>query len=1453
MRNFLPTKNVCFGVIFFAALIFVFVGAPKVFAAPPFSPYAPGETTNPSCGPTDPNCTVTPPLAATTTLTTGSVPFIGNASGTVYENNANLFWNNTTDRFGIGTAAPATTLEVNGNIRDDNVLNAPCIGTDSLGDLIVGTCTGGGSSSSSFIVTAPITYNASTTAIGLNYANSNGPGGINLENIFGSLEASLATTSISQFVNDAGYVTSTNSGVSSFNTQTGAATYSVTCVSGCSATTSTTGTALTVTGGGTGALSTSSAVTAFNFPYWSNITGGLSGTSTLFFSSSTGNVGIGMAAPATKLDVNGDITDENIISSPFLATNGTGKLIAVTTATLRGYTDSFGYATSSAGLSSYNVTSANPFISVSTTTTSAALTFSTSSFGSNAFNSTAFLATSTGLTTANFATTSISQFANDAGYITTSTNNFGGLTNASITAISPIVWSSTSTISCPTCLSGSQTVTLTGAVTGSGTTSIATTFTTSTLYGLFSGGAPITFNTSTGAIGWTNSLGYITTSSISINGVQGNVFTGLATSTGIASYNVTSANPFISVSTTTTSAALTFSTSSFGSNAFNSTAFLSTSTGLTAANFATTSVSQFANDAGYISSLSGALLSTNNLSDLASATAARSNLGLGSAATHPTTDFLASSTAYVSTFNGASGAVTGIATNTGNWAGTWQGVNSSSFYLASNPSNYISTSTGLTTANFATTSISQWANDAHYITTSTNNFGGITLNSLSGAAPITYNTSTGAIGWTNSLGYITTSSISINGVQGNVFTGLATSTGIPSYTVTSANPFISISTTTTSAALTFSTSSFGSNAFTSTAYYPNANPSSFIALTALSASGTPLTYNSSTGIFTFTNPGYLTSLSGALLAANNLSDLASATAARSNLGLGSIATHSAGDYLASSTAFVSTFNGASGAVTGIATNTGNWAGTWQGVNSSSFYLASNPSNYISTSTGLTTANFATTSISQWANDAHYITTSTNNFGGLTNASITALSPILWSSTSTISCPTCLTSNQTVTLTGAVTGSGTTSIATTFTTSTLYALFSATNPITYNTSTGAIGWTNSNNYISSSTGNGLYLQIANNLSELTNTSTARTNLGLGSAATHPATDFLASSTTYVASLLSTTTAGGINFSATTGSNITGILNSLAITQFTGVLPIANGGSNATSAAAALANFGGISTSTYNASITIATAAPLGGGGSLSNGTTLNLTCTGCLTSLSGAMLVANNGSDINNTSTFRTNLGLGSIATHPTTDFLSSSTAYVSTFNGTSSVINFNVIGTGNVTTSVATSGGNTTTTISLTGVIPAANGGTATTTALGADAFSTSTIYGAGAYLGTSGSNLTVSSTLASSTWNFVIDNATTTNNTTNIMEWTTPQSVNINSIACHDTVATTTIYFFIPTSDTATTNSSTILSSFTCGIGGQTTSTNLTYPAGQAFIVEVTSTVGTPVTTPVHITYTKL
>lgn len=48
----------------------------------------------------------------------------------------------------------------------------------------------------------------------------------------------------------------------------------------------------------------------------------------------------------------------------------------------------------------------------------------------------------------------------------------------------------------------------------------------------------------------------------------------------------------------------------------------------------------------------------------------------------------------------------------------------------------------------------------------------------------------------------------------------------------------------------------GSNAFTSTSYYPNSNPSSYIPLTAISSTATGLTYTNTTGVFSLTS-GYI--------------------------------------------------------------------------------------------------------------------------------------------------------------------------------------------------------------------------------------------------------------------------------------------------------------------------------------------------------------------------------------------------------------------------------------------------------------------------------------------------------------------------------------------------------------------------------------------------------------------
>ena len=65
-----------------------------------------------------------------TTFTSGSVVFAG-ASGVYSQDNANLFWDNTNDRLGIGNTAPGYKLEVTGDIR-----------TGSGGDLRLGSATG---------------------------------------------------------------------------------------------------------------------------------------------------------------------------------------------------------------------------------------------------------------------------------------------------------------------------------------------------------------------------------------------------------------------------------------------------------------------------------------------------------------------------------------------------------------------------------------------------------------------------------------------------------------------------------------------------------------------------------------------------------------------------------------------------------------------------------------------------------------------------------------------------------------------------------------------------------------------------------------------------------------------------------------------------------------------------------------------------------------------------------------------------------------------------------------------------------------------------------------------------------------------------------------------------------------------------------------------------------------
>ena len=159
-------------VIAFSVGAALFIGGTVLLAAPPTSKYAPGESLDPSCSPGDTNCGVlhlsvatstgnfgigttspyaklsisgngvfenyvyssyftatsttasTFPYASTTalsvsgsfynsSLTSGSVPFIG-TGGLLSQNNANLFWDNTNTRLGIGTTSPYAKLSVVG-------------------------------------------------------------------------------------------------------------------------------------------------------------------------------------------------------------------------------------------------------------------------------------------------------------------------------------------------------------------------------------------------------------------------------------------------------------------------------------------------------------------------------------------------------------------------------------------------------------------------------------------------------------------------------------------------------------------------------------------------------------------------------------------------------------------------------------------------------------------------------------------------------------------------------------------------------------------------------------------------------------------------------------------------------------------------------------------------------------------------------------------------------------------------------------------------------------------------------------------------------------------------------------------------------------------------------------------------------------------------------------------
>lgn len=63
-----------------------------------------------------------PKTSAGAALSTGSVPFLG-SSGDMTQDNANLFWDDSANRLGVGTATPTTTLDVAGSAHISGALS----------------------------------------------------------------------------------------------------------------------------------------------------------------------------------------------------------------------------------------------------------------------------------------------------------------------------------------------------------------------------------------------------------------------------------------------------------------------------------------------------------------------------------------------------------------------------------------------------------------------------------------------------------------------------------------------------------------------------------------------------------------------------------------------------------------------------------------------------------------------------------------------------------------------------------------------------------------------------------------------------------------------------------------------------------------------------------------------------------------------------------------------------------------------------------------------------------------------------------------------------------------------------------------------------------------------------------------------------------------------------------
>jgi hypothetical protein len=112
-KKFLHSSLFIVGAILFFTAIYSLY---PVFAAPPTSPYGPGDTLDPNCSPGDPNCSVADPIVTTFSASTSVT--MGNNFLTFHANNVSntLYIDGINSRVGLTTSSPLAELDVYGNI-----------------------------------------------------------------------------------------------------------------------------------------------------------------------------------------------------------------------------------------------------------------------------------------------------------------------------------------------------------------------------------------------------------------------------------------------------------------------------------------------------------------------------------------------------------------------------------------------------------------------------------------------------------------------------------------------------------------------------------------------------------------------------------------------------------------------------------------------------------------------------------------------------------------------------------------------------------------------------------------------------------------------------------------------------------------------------------------------------------------------------------------------------------------------------------------------------------------------------------------------------------------------------------------------------------------------------------------------------------------------------------------